>query len=450
MSPPSTATAPSSNPKPASPPSPKSQQPPNNQQPLRPPPTPTQMVNTSDGQSGSPGSSGPPRKRPRGGEAPIWARKASRSSSSSPVMAARRQPPNSVHVAPQTQTPRPPQATSHPAAPPPTHPPASQQQPPIHQQARPAAPAVQPPNLRVPSVPHSWEPSIVNEKPYDEIIRRVADFLWSNVILRDDPALANTGPDAPVIEIEAKLGHIIDKTTNDRLRLPIASEAVLSNEDGLRMQFRSSMTEPQHRRANDFLNNVLQKSAQKIPDAPPRVPLTYRHIREVDSFYELPADQVGSLPEIVRQNHNPRMQMRVRVTRDQKTQEVVRKLIKTRVADLNIHYPSASFDVRISINIETPYTGDIEGLVAITGTPGSGDGSRSKDRLSYSHLAYHVDLTQVTDKFGKKEHELEVEINGTELRRQGLRARDGERNHFEKMVEGFVDNVRVLTRHLSP
>jgi hypothetical protein len=42
-----------------------------------------------------------------------------------------------------------------------------------------------------------------------------------------------------------------------------------------------------------------------------------------------------------------------------------------------------------------------------------------------------------------------VEVNGTELRRQGLRARDGERNHFEKMVEGFVDNVRVLTRHLS-
>lgn len=159
----------------------------------------------------------------------------------------------------------------------------------------------------------------------------------------------------------------------------------------------NNLEQPQHRRANDFLNNVLYKSAEKNADAPPRVPLTYRHIREVDSFYELPADQVGSLPEIVRQNHNPRMQMRVRVTRDQKTQEVVRKLIKTRVADLNIHSPSAAFDVRISVNIETPYTGDIEGLVAIAGAPGSGDGNRSKDRLSYSHLAYQVDLTQVTD-----------------------------------------------------
>jgi hypothetical protein len=47
--------------------------------------------------------------------------------------------------------------------------------------------------------------------------------------------------------------------------------------------------------------------------------------------------------------------------------------------------------------MEMPYTGDHEKLYPLGGGTGPGDGDRNKDRLSYRHLIYQVDLTQVTD-----------------------------------------------------
>lgn len=92
-----------------------------------------------------------------------------------------------------------------------------------------------------------WEPSFLNIITYDEVTRRISDFLFQEVVLRDDvgagPAGGTPGPDA-VLEIEAKIGHLIDKNTNDRLRLPIMTECVLDKRDpNLRIQFQSSMTE---------------------------------------------------------------------------------------------------------------------------------------------------------------------------------------------------------------
>ena len=92
-----------------------------------------------------------------------------------------------------------------------------------------------------------WEPSFLNTIPYDEVTRRISDFLFQEVVLRGDvgtgPAGGIPGPDA-VLEIEAKIGHLIDKHTNDRLRLPVMTECVLDKRDpSLRVQFQSSMTE---------------------------------------------------------------------------------------------------------------------------------------------------------------------------------------------------------------
>ena len=95
-----------------------------------------------------------------------------------------------------------------------------------------------------------WEPSFLNTIPYDEVTRRISDFLFQEVVLRDDvgtgPAGGRPGPDA-VLEIEAKIGHLLDKHTNDRLRLPVMTECVLDKRDpNLRIQFQSSMTEVRH------------------------------------------------------------------------------------------------------------------------------------------------------------------------------------------------------------
>lgn len=83
-----------------------------------------------------------------------------------------------------------------------------------------------------------WEPSILNIVPAEELTREISNFLFAEVVSRDD-----VGSGA-VIEIEAKLGQLIDKNTNDRLRLPVATECILSKTDpNLRISFKSSMTE---------------------------------------------------------------------------------------------------------------------------------------------------------------------------------------------------------------
>lgn len=148
----------------------------------------------------------------------------------------------------------------------------------------------------------------------------------------------------------------------------------------------------QHRHLNTFLNRVLHES-QRGPnaehEAPARMPLTYVHTRERDSFYDLPADMHHILPPSIRQTRNPRHGVRVRVTTDSVGQ-VIRKIIKTRIADMNVYSPLTMFDWRVSVNMEMPFAGDHEKLNPVA------EGSRTKDRVSYRQTIYQVDLTQVT------------------------------------------------------
>jgi polynucleotide 5'-triphosphatase len=84
-----------------------------------------------------------------------------------------------------------------------------------------------------------WEPSIVGTKPNDQITKLVADFLYMHVVSRGD--LGELASRGVVVEIEAKLGQLIDKETNERYRLPVLSECVLHERTNV--GFRSSMTE---------------------------------------------------------------------------------------------------------------------------------------------------------------------------------------------------------------
>ena len=84
-----------------------------------------------------------------------------------------------------------------------------------------------------------WEPSISYIKPTDAIAKEVADWLFRNVVSRPDIGeLTSRGVQ---VEIEAKLGQLIDKDTGVRFSLPIRTEAVL--EPLARIGFISSMTE---------------------------------------------------------------------------------------------------------------------------------------------------------------------------------------------------------------
>jgi hypothetical protein len=153
--------------------------------------------------------------------------------------------------------------------------------------------------------------------------------------------------------------------------------------------------------------------------------------------------------------------VRVRVTHDQQTKEVLNKIVKARVADIDLHLPTCSMDCRLSINLE-----ELE--QATNQTDRQPD--RNKDRLSYTQGHYQIDLTQVTQTANapgvsqpmadwrdevtdtlqgtrmEKEHELEIELSPGILIDQGRKAMSGGQHRYQELVEGLVDNVRVLAR----
>lgn len=297
-----------------------------------------------------------------------------------------------------------------------------------------------------------WEASITGVKPIEELSKSVADFLFMNVISNQDiQEITSRGIQ---FEIEAKLGTLIDKDTNQRVDRFVTTECIL--DDNGRVAFRSSMTEAHHKSFNDFLNNVVIQTDPRNPNGgAKRVPVIYKHRREIDRFYDLPPEMHGHLPGCVRARLGSRSRnVRVRVTYDQKTNQILNKIIKARVADIDLHMPMAPMDCRISINLEMNWDGSVEELEQLSANKSDRQPDRNKDRLSYKQGHYQIDLTQVTHTVNgpgntqrmDKEHELEIELNHLALLEQGRRAMSGAPHRYQELVEGFVDNVRVLAR----
>ncbi|KAM5447798.1 hypothetical protein MaudCBS49596_005818 [Microsporum audouinii] len=292
-----------------------------------------------------------------------------------------------------------------------------------------------------------WEPTITNVIPSEEVTKLICDFLFQQVVMRKDIGAGPAGGVAvgpgAILEVEAKLGRLVDKSRGERLRLPILSETVISKDDpNLRLAFESSMSQAQHRAMNNFLNETVKTS---ISQGSARIPLAYAHKRERDTFYDISAND---LPPIVQHHLHPRHKPRVRVTTDVRSGAVIARIVKCRIADLDVYSPRTCLDWRISVNLEMNYEGDLSKLQQANDWKRSGD--RNKDRMSYRHLAYQIDLTQVGTSDGPPsdfEHELEIEISSAEIRRQGDLALSGDMNNrYEDLIKGFVDNIRVLAR----
>ncbi|KAL9102808.1 MAG: hypothetical protein Q9163_002086 [Psora crenata] len=310
-----------------------------------------------------------------------------------------------------------------------------------------------------------WEPSILNIIPTDEVVKVVSDFLFTQVLTHDSIGVAPAGGSAgrgAVLEIEAKIGRIIDKNTTDRLQLPVLTETVLNRDHpNMRTNFESSMTEAQHRALNGFLNNALiatqaAKPTPQNPKPPPnnRVRMKYKHTKETDTFYELSQSGLLALPRSITSiSCHPRsgVKTKVRITHDQKTGQELAKIVKARIADVDVYSPQNQADWRVSVNVEMDFQGDMKDLVEVEKKDGK-RADRSKDRMSYQHQAYQIDLTQVTPAEGTllsdREHELEVEVSSEEVRRQATLLQRGEINQFAVLIAGFVDNVRMLARQV--
>lgn len=279
------------------------------------------------------------------------------------------------------------------------------------------------------------EASLDNHEPYSDMSRLVANWLWDHVVAAPD-----YGPGTQ-IEVEAKLGEL--QANGVRIKLPILTEAVVA--PGCGAQFKSSMGPKQHRRLNEYLNSAVQQANMQG-----RAPMSYRHTIETDRFYDLPSDMLArsSLTQVVKDAHiEGGHSATVRVTTDNKTNLVTAAIVKLRRADLEIICPSDAFDIRISVSLETGWPHPIEGLKQLL--PGDKKKPRSKDRVSYTHQGFQVDLTQVTIDPGPKEtktHELEIELPTNQLREEADKIEKGIVNAYEELVRCFLNNLRVVNR----
>jgi len=159
-------------------------------------------------------------------------------------------------------------------------------------------------------------------------------------------------------------------------------------------------TKNQHKHFNTLLNSL--KTASSAPDSSSNQlsssPIGYTHLYLLDSFY--------SPPEGTDRD-------KIRVTRDEKTGTVLECMRKIRLGDLNVYSPKREADWRVSVNLEVPgafwplpfpfsllelqNTKKRYFLFSLVPHPiGSPTRTRRKDRMSYSHEEFKIDLTQVT------------------------------------------------------
>ncbi|KAJ6531012.1 mRNA triphosphatase CET1 [Mycena sp. CBHHK59/15] len=265
--------------------------------------------------------------------------------------------------------------------------------------------------------------SILGVEPMDEFIKEIADFVHYTILNRPDIA--------GKVEVEAKVGLLRDRASGQRLMLPVLVETIIAP-DSIDLRFESNMSVQQHKHFNTRLNELKMTSSQP---SFPSTPLGYSHLHLVDSFYP---------------TENPHDKDKIRVTRDEKTGSVVECMRKMRLGDLNIYSPKRAADWRVSVSLEVPVTHPI----------GSPTHTRRKDRLSYSHEEFSIDLTQVTASASPNSpadilHELEIEIArpalllATAARRGDPNVPELERSAFDELIRAFVNNARILVRNAS-
>lgn len=186
-----------------------------------------------------------------------------------------------------------------------------------------------------PSSSASVHRSIFGIDPIDEILTHIGGWAYTvtqggTILSSPEYQTLDGSPPEAEIEIEAKIGRLIDTRTNRRLELPILNETILSDSSGIR--FESNMSSDEHRHYNTMLNSLCP------PDLTGQRPtIKYKRHQEVDYFYA--SSSRGE---------------KVRVTKDFNTRRIKERgsVIKKRLANLEVYCPNRAFDYRISINLE--------------------------------------------------------------------------------------------------
>ncbi|KAG6891527.1 hypothetical protein C0992_005062 [Termitomyces sp. T32_za158] len=287
--------------------------------------------------------------------------------------------------------------------------------------------------------------SILGVEPLDEFIKEIADFVHHMIVNRPDVA--------GTVEVEAKIGVLKDKASGQRIGLPVLVESstcgsaaffffIGTNDEQYWHQTASTAASNrtcpscvaltalpnQHKHYNSLLNNLMTTAHPASSSQ-----LKYSHLHLVDSFFI--------------EGH----QDKVRVTRDEQTGNVTACVRKVRLGDLNVYSPKRPADWRVSVSLEVPVQHPL-------GTPTH---TRRKDRMSYAHEEFNIDLTKVTSSTSSPTapvqtlYELELEIARPEIllataaTRGDVNLPEHERSAFDELIRAFVNNARILVRNSS-
>lgn len=177
--------------------------------------------------------------------------------------------------------------------------------------------------------------------------------------------------------------------------------------------------------------------------------MKYTHIYETDSFRTLSKAGIAALPEAAHRRRIDR-DLKLRTTNDTKTGELRARIVKVKLGeDLHIFGAGDPYDVRISMNLEINVDRPGFDPTLMTEEPTEqrrAPPNRKKDRLSYKHLAYQVDLTRVDREGMPQKYELELEVDAKVLRDQIAALEHGQPHAYTDVVDGFVSNMLMLMK----
>lgn len=258
--------------------------------------------------------------------------------------------------------------------------------------------------------------SLTGVIPADDITTKICNWLYSHLFQLEG--------EREHIELEFKMGQILDYNTRQRARLPFITEAVISPDYAReKLTFDATIESSQFSRVEGFISGLAGRpgaaTATKLPDT-----------RHKDVMH--PQQDTGA---------------NVRLTYDE-NDNLVGRLVKKRIGDLLIHCPGDLTDWRISLSTETPYTGSLEQLsrpVAV----------RNKNRQSWRTTGLQIDLTGVISEGTKsaKSKEVELEMDkdmllkffGDFQSKSDPQAMD----KFQELMRYGMDSCRTISRFVS-
>lgn len=289
--------------------------------------------------------------------------------------------------------------------------------------------------------------SFTGHIPHESITRTISNWIYSLIDRLDQAEFRE-------LEIEMKFGVIKDKQTGKRIGLPVMTETLVRPDFGKdATYFEASLDDEAFNKANIFLKNFVNETQkrQPIPDnsfrtgppasGKPDIRLLPRtHTR--DLFFKVESMRSKD-PE------------KVRLSLDNAGKEVA-QIVKNNLGSLMIFIPSDLFDVRISVNMETPHRGEIP--LKLRANPRM---IRDKERESFITQGIQVDMTRVTeittksmgDQVKHQTRELEMEIDVQLLTKFYSDFKkeidDDAMVKFEELIKYTLDNARLLVRHIS-